>query len=146
MKNILVGVDLNEKTDVLIEKAQNLALKYGAKLWLLHVTSPLPEYVGFDVTPHYSTEGSETIKETQRKRLAKFVDELKKQGLDADAIVMDGVPTATIIDESKELNVDLIICGHHEHSVFYNMLFGSTSASIVRNSEIPVLVYPLKEK
>lgn len=146
MKNILVGVDLNEQTDVLIDKVQNLAKKYGSKLWLLHVTSPLPEYVGFDVTPHYSAEGNETVKETQRKRLAKFVDKLKDQGIDAEPIVMDGVPTSTIIDESKELNVDLIVCGHHEHNVFYNMLFGSTSASIVRNSEIPVLVYPLKDE
>ena len=144
MKNILVGIDLNEKSEILVEKALKIAKDYGAKLWLLHVMSPLPEYVGFEVAPHYSHEGFETVKETQRKRLMKYVDMVKENGLIAEGIVLEGVATSAIIDESKELNVDLIICGHHEHSVLYNMLFGSISASVVRNSEIPVLVYPLK--
>lgn len=144
MENLLVGIDLNEKTDVLIEKAQKLAKENKAKLWVLHVVSPLPEYVGFDVAPHYSLDGFESIKESQRKRLMKFVDEVKKQGVEAEGVLLEGVATSTIIEEAKNLNVDLIICGHHEHSILYNMLFGSISASVVRNSEIPVLVYPLK--
>jgi nucleotide-binding universal stress UspA family protein len=37
MKNILVGVDFDEKTEVLIEKAQEIAKRFNAKLWLLHV-------------------------------------------------------------------------------------------------------------
>ena len=39
MKNILVGVDFDEKTEDLIEKVKVLAKKYGAKLWLLHAQS-----------------------------------------------------------------------------------------------------------
>lgn len=144
MKNILVGIDFNDQTEVLIEKARILAKKYKAKLWLLHVASPLPEYIGFDVVPHYSATEFEAVKVSLRKRLAEFVNQLKEAGIDSEAILLEGVPTSVIIDESKELNVDLIVCGHHDHNILYNMLFGSTSTSVVRNSDIPVLVYPLK--
>ena len=145
MKNILVGIDLNEKTKELIEKAQELAKKENAKLWLLHVNSPLPEYVGIDyIPPSSSSNVVETMKETRRKRLTQYVNELKAQGLEVEGIFLEGPATSQILNESEKLNVDLIICGHHEHSILYNMLFGSVSASVVRNSHIPVLVYPLK--
>ncbi|MFA9392002.1 MAG: universal stress protein [Prolixibacteraceae bacterium] len=144
MKNILLGVDLNEQTDILVQKAQDLARKYGAKLWLLHVIAPLPEYIGFDVSFQFAHSGYDEVRKSQKVRLDQYVEKVKKEGVDAEGIVMEGVATSVIIDESKELEVDLIICGHHEHNILYHMLFGSTSTAVVRNSEIPVLVYPLK--
>lgn len=145
MKNFLVGIDLNEKTDELINKAQNLAREYGAKLWILHVASPITDFIGFDVTITYPAESYETIREGLLKQLQHYVDDTNKQGIEAEGILLEGAATEVIISESKKRRVDLIICGHHEHSVLYHMLFGSTSASVVRNSEIPVMVFPLKQ-
>jgi len=49
-----------------------------------------------------------------------------------------------IIEESKKLNIDLIIAGHHEHGFFYNAFVGSVSAQIIKKSKIPVLIVPLE--
>lgn len=143
MKNILVGIDFDEKTEELIEKAVALAKKYKAKLWLLHAVPPLPEFVGFDATPHYVTEGRAEEMEREQSRLDEYANKLKKEGVDSEGVLIQGTTISVILEESKNLNVDLIICGHHEHNFLYNLIFGSVSAAIVRQSDIPVLVYPL---
>lgn len=53
MKNILVTIDFEEKGQVLIEKAAELAEKFNAKLWLVHVAAPDPDFIGYDVGPQY---------------------------------------------------------------------------------------------
>lgn len=143
MKNILVGIDFDEKTELLLEKAQDLARKYGAKLWLLHAVSPLPEFVGFDATPHYVTEDRPEILTANQHRLDDYANKLKADGIDSEGVLLEGTTISVILEESVKLNVDLIICGHHEHNFLYNLIFGSVSAAIVRQSDIPVLVYPL---
>lgn len=143
MKNILVGIDFDQKTEFLLEKAKDLAKKYSAKLWLLHAVPPLPEFVGFDATPHYATEYRTEEMEIERKRLENYTEIIKHDGVDAESVLLQGATINVILEESKELNVDLIICGHHEHNLLYNLFFGSVSAAIVRNSDIPVLVFPL---
>ena len=143
MKNILVGIDFDEKTDLLIEKASALAQKYGSKLWLLHAYAPVPEFIGFEGTPHYISEGRNYGTEYQEEKLNSYVKGLKDSGIQAEGIVLEGTTIHAILEESKRLNVDLIICGHHEHNFLYNLFFGSVSASVVRQSNIPVLVYPM---
>ncbi len=145
MDTILVGVDFNKKTDELLEKAESLAKKYDAKLWLLHVATPLPEYVGFEVTPNYATADRQEFINAEKKRIADYADKMKKNGVDAEGLLLEGATIDVILDESNKLDVDLIVCGHQEHNFLYNMLFGSVSSSLVRKAKIPVLVYPLSE-
>ena len=143
MKNILIGIDFNEKTGVLIEKAMEVAKRYDAKLWLLHVTSPPPEYVGFDATPHYVRDECDGILEHEKNVLQKEAEEITQKGVKAEGILIEGATIDTIVAEANKLEVDLIICGHQEHNFMYNMLFGSVSSSLVKKSKIPVLVIPL---
>lgn len=143
MKNILVGIDFDDRTGVLINKAVEVANRYGAKLWLLHVTSPPPEYVGFDATPHYVRDEREGILENEQKVLRDHAADITEKGIDAEGILIQGATIDGILMEAAKLNVDLIICGHHEHNFLYNMLFGSVSSSLVRKAKIPVLVFPI---
>jgi nucleotide-binding universal stress UspA family protein len=143
MKNILVGVDFNEKTELLIAKAQELAERYDAKLWLLHAVAPLPDFVGFDVVTNYTNDGMETILENEQKVLEDYVNKMKLKGIDAEGILIQGATIDVIVEESQKQKVDLIVCGHHEHNFLYNIFFGSISLAVIRHSDIPVLVYPL---
>ncbi len=143
MKNILLGIDFDNKTGVLIKKATEVAKRYGAKIWLLHVTSPPPEYVGFDATPHYVRNEREGLLEHEQKVLREHAQDITEQGIQSEGILIQGATIDGILIEADKLDVDLIICGHHEHNFLYNMLFGSVSSSLVRKSKIPVLVFPM---
>jgi nucleotide-binding universal stress UspA family protein len=50
-----------------------------------------------------------------------------------------------IISCSKEFGADLIVIGTHSRSGIDRLLMGSVAEHVVRHSEIPVLVVPLKE-
>lgn len=47
-----------------------------------------------------------------------------------------------IIQESKKLNIDLIITGHHKHNFLYNAFVGSVTRNIIELSKTPILIVP----
>lgn len=143
MKNILVGIDFHEKTDVLIDKAIEVANAFGAKIWLIHITSTEPDYVTYAVGPQYIRDFPDIELKSDHKLLADYVDQIKKKNLDADGMVVTGATAETIIAESQKLGIDLIICGHHEHGALSILFFGSNSYDIINQSSIPVLAVPL---
>lgn len=42
MKNILVGIEFEEQSMQILERAQELAKSFKAKLWLIHIAAPDP--------------------------------------------------------------------------------------------------------
>jgi nucleotide-binding universal stress UspA family protein len=110
----------------------------------MHISAPDPDFVGYDVGPQYirDNRGAEIRKE--HKLLQEYATKLKKKGVNAEGLLIQGATIEMIIDESKKLNIDLIIAGHHEHSFFYKAFVGSVSAEIIKESKIPVLIVPLE--
>lgn len=60
MKNILVTIDFNENENLLLDKAYQMAKAFGAKLWLMHIAAPDPDFVGYDVGPQYIRDARAT--------------------------------------------------------------------------------------
>lgn len=145
MKNILIGIDFDENTETLIQKGIELAEKFNSKLWLLHVAAPDPDFVGYEVGPQYIRDGRADELKDEHKKLFKYAEELNGKGMDTEALLVQGATIEQILDKSKELKIDLIIAGYHEHSFLYNAFFGSTSSELIRKSDIPVLVVPFPE-
>lgn len=144
MKNILLGIDFHDKTDELIRKSVEFAKLINAKLWLLHVAAPDPDFVGFEAGPQFiRDERADRLRE-EHKQLWNYSEDIEKQGVDADGLLIQGGTIETIIEESIKLNIDFIIAGYHEHNFLYDAFFGNTSIQIIKNSKIPVLVFPLE--
>ncbi len=144
MKNILVTIDFVNNEKQLIDKAFQLAEKFKAKLWLLHIASPDPDFIGYDVGPQYIRDSRAEELRKEHKLLQEYTAVLKKKGVDSEGLLVQGATIEMIIEESKKLNVDLIIAGHHERGFFYNAFVGSVSAKIIKKSKIPVLIIPLE--
>ena len=143
MKNILVGIDFHDKTEDLIQHSVDFAKKIRAKLWLLHVASPDPDFVGFEAGPQFIRDERAEKLWDEHKKLWEYTQHIEQQGVDADGLLIQGATIETIIEESIKLDIDLIIAGYHEHNFLYNTLFGNTSVQIIKESKIPVLVIPL---
>ncbi|MBT8306333.1 MAG: universal stress protein [Maribacter sp.] len=144
MKNILVTIDFVNNEKQLIDKAFQLAEKFKAKLWLLHIASPDPDFIGYDVGPQYIRDSRAEELRKEHKLLQEYTAVLKEKGVDSEGLLVQGATIEMIIEESKKLNVDLIIAGHHERGFFYNAFVGSVSAKIIKKSKIPVLIIPLE--
>ena len=130
--------------EVLIDKAFELAESFDSKLWLMHIASPDPDFVGYGVGPQYIRDTRAAKLRKEHKLLQEYTFTLKKKGVDSEGLLVQGATIEMIIEESKKLNVDLIIAGHHKHGFFYNSFVGSVSAQIIKKSKIPVLIVPLE--
>ena len=53
----LVGLDLSESTDKIVQKVEEIAKALSAKVWLLHVADPDPDFVGWDAGPQSGGDG-----------------------------------------------------------------------------------------
>jgi len=143
MKNILVTIDFEDKIELLINKAYQLAEKFNSKIWLMHVAAPDPHFVGYEVGPQYIRDSRANELRKEHRLLQAYNNILKEKGCDTEGLLIQGPTIEMIIFESKKLNIDLIIAGHHEHGFFYNAFVGSTSTEIIKKSKIPVLIVPL---
>lgn len=143
MKNILVTIDFNKNEALLIDKAFELAKSFNSKLWLMHIAAPDPDFVGYDVGPQYIRDSRAAELRKEHQMLQEYTKNLKKKGVDSEGLLIQGATIEMILEESKKLNIDLIIAGHHEHGFFYNAFIGSVSAEIIKKSKTPVLIVPL---
>jgi len=50
-----------------------------------------------------------------------------------------------IPDPEEFPQADMIVVGSHGHGAVYDVLIGSYSAGIIRGSELPVVVVPVRE-
>lgn len=142
MKNLLVTVGFDKKNFLLINKAVELAQKFSSKVWILHIAAPDPDFVGYEVGPQYirDTRAEELRKE--HRMIQEFTDEIKKNDIETEGLLIQGATTEMILNECDHLNIDLLIIGRHKQS-FLQQVFGDVVSSVIDKSKIPVLLVPL---
>jgi len=143
MKNILVTIDFDVNTSILLDCATNLAIAFNAKIWLMHIAPPNSNFVGYELGPQYIKVFKTNELKDEHIFLHATSKEIKLKGIDVEEILIQGPTIEMIIKESQKLEVDMIIAGHHTHGFLYNAFVGSVSTDIIKESKIPVLIIPL---
>lgn len=142
MKNILVALELRADTARVLRQATELAVACHAKLWLLHVADPDPDFVGYEAGPQYIRDiRAEALKE-ERAKLHQIISDLTLQKVEAQPIMVMGSTAETILAEAERLNVDLIVMGTHGRRGLAKAFLGSTSDDVLRANRFSVLVVP----
>ena len=143
MKNILVSLDFEEKDQKILDQAALIASKFGSKLWLIHISAPHPEFVGYEVGPQYIRDFRAEELRQEHRMIQDYAKVLDKKNIKADGMLIQGPTVEMILEEAHKLDVDLIVMGSHRHGFLYNMFFADTCAEVIRKSDIPLLVVPL---
>lgn len=142
MKNILAAIDFSVVTPSVLELATELAQRFGAKLWLIHVAAPDPDFVGFKTGPQYIRDHrAEQLKQEHSEAQA-FAEEAKTKGVDATALLVQGPTSETLAAEIERLQADMVVVGSHGRGALYRALVGSVSEQLLRECQVPVLVVP----
>ena len=138
ISRILVAVDLERNTDIVIGAALRLADKFSARLTLIHVAEALPAF-----TPAPGSFSAVTDGSIARYRTV-ALDKLKEivAGFDPKVefrtIVSEGHPVDLILDAVDGKAHDLIVMGTHGRRGVKHLLLGSKAARVVRESPVPV--------
>jgi nucleotide-binding universal stress UspA family protein len=143
--NILVAVDLSPGSEKVVDTAGRLAKLMAAKVYVVHIAEPEPDFVGYDAGPEVvRTQVAEELHREHREVQA-LARHLREQDIDATALLIRGPTVDTALKEAASLEAGLIVVGSHGHGAVYDVLVGSYSAGIIRRSELPVLVVPVRE-
>jgi nucleotide-binding universal stress UspA family protein len=145
MKNILIPIDFKGNSELLLNKAFDIAEKFDSKVWLIHVAAPDPDYIGYEAGPQNLRDFRADELREEHKRIQTFARGLVQKGVTTEALLIQGTTVNTILEKTKKLDIDLIIIGHQIHSFFYKALFGSVSERLVKKTKIPILLVPLDE-
>jgi nucleotide-binding universal stress UspA family protein len=142
MKIILAALDFSAVGTAVIEQAARLAEGFGAKLWLVHVAAPDPDFVGYDAgPPNVRDQVAHELRDAHR-RVQDAANGLRARGLDAAALQVQGPTADTIVSEAERLGADVIILGSHGHGALHRALLGSVSEGVLRSAACPVLIVP----
>ena len=142
---ILVAIDLSPASARVIQVAERIAGPMSAEVWVLHVAEADPSFVGYDAGPDVVRDQVAREFREEHRGVQEHADTLRQAGLKATALLIQGPIVETTLTEAKRLNADLLIVGSHGFGALYDLVVGSSSRGILKNTEIPVLVVPVKK-
>lgn len=77
-----------------------------------------------------------------KEYISRLTREAKKDGLDAQSVILEGYPPDAIIDYANKNAVDLIVMSSHGRSGVARFALGSVTDKVVRTVAVPVMVIP----
>jgi nucleotide-binding universal stress UspA family protein len=135
MKRIIVGYDESPSAIRALDRAAELAEKFGAELI---VTSVTPVIIGGPRTagPIDRTDDLERHAEELEHARA----HLEQRGIHAEYAQGVGEPYDVILELAEQRNADLIVVGTREPRTLDRLLHGSVSQTVSRKARCDVLI------
>ncbi|MFZ2170228.1 MAG: universal stress protein [Methylococcaceae bacterium] len=144
-KHILLAVDFYEHCEAVANRAKDLAIKYQAKLSIIHVVDSLPitdAGYGYGADMPFNMDITKELMAGAKKRLVKLAEKL---AVTEDRLWLEmGSPKTEIVRIAEENKVDLIVIGSHgRHGLA--LLLGSTANGVLHHATCDVLAVRLQD-
>lgn len=141
LEQILVPTDFSEHSNHALRYAAGLARQFGAKLLLLHVVSSeaLDSISKAHVPPYSVDKVYEDLTLEIREQYGKQVAPEVRRVVEAETLVLPGVPFLEIIRAARVKGADLIVMATHGRAGLSHALIGSVTEKVVRKAPCPVL-------
>jgi nucleotide-binding universal stress UspA family protein len=135
-RRILCPVDFSDASLRALEYALTLSEEMSAELTVLHVQDAAPDRLPAAVSSAYTADQLDA----DRRRIDRLIPDEVKRYCTVDALVRQGPVHRQIVAAAVERRADLITMGYHGHGELDAMMFGSNTASVVREATCPVLI------
>ncbi|MBU4372615.1 MAG: universal stress protein [Proteobacteria bacterium] len=147
-RKILVPTDFSEDSDLAFRMALSIAVKYQARIFLLHVISNTVQQSLSDYCLDQSIVArvlNESIVFSNEK-LQEVIDKNQQSG-DIKVIpdVRKGQPYEEILKEASERKVDLIVIASHGKTGLQKYFIGSVTERVMKEAKCPVLLVRSQE-
>lgn len=152
IKRILYATDLTKNSLYAFFYATDMAKKYDAPIVMLHAVEPPLLYFtpgSLETAERAKGEEQEIDLEEMKERLQDFCERMEVHlGYSCGDLVLDilvpvGYPVEEILKAADEKACDAIVLGTHGKGFLKQTLLGSTAASVLKRSRIPVFAIPL---
>jgi nucleotide-binding universal stress UspA family protein len=149
-KKILVAYDGSDQSKRAIDYAAEMAHTNKGTLTILTVvpkeTLPVLADEGFGTVPVTATQEwadyQDKMKESYTRSQVEAAKGVKAKypKLKVDSILLEGRPSATIVEQAEKTQADLIVMGSRGIGGISGWILGSTSRRVVESCTKPVLV------
>lgn len=143
IKNILLPTDLSPISLSASEYAVELAIKYDAKIHLLHVLEKTPPILAIRSLDLSQEKILKSFEEEGRKLLETAAKKIKKgrtEDFELELALKKGIDYEQIVKYSKDQKIDLIVIATHGRTGLLHTLLGSVAEKVIRYAKCPVLV------
>ncbi len=159
IQTILYATDLSDNSRLAFNYAASLAMRYEAKLLILHVFEPvhpnthvlLSSSMGESEWVHLQAGYEKGLADNLGLTIGRFCSNLQTSmeavHLDSEGLMIRrGTPVEEILTTAREARADLIVMGTHGYGMVKDALMGGTARRLVRRSDIPVMVVRNSDK
>jgi len=140
-RHLLLAVDFSKDTPLLLQRAADVAQRYGAQLSLVHVVEPVIIDPSYDVFPAVPLDIEQDLVGKASAQLRALGGEYRIEAEHCHVVV--GSTKSEILRLAESYGVDLIVVGSHgRHGVA--LLLGSTANAVLHGAACDVLAVRIK--
>lgn len=132
---ILVPVENSSYDERILDHVRQLARYCGASIVLIHVADG---WAARNIQ-HLNLRESEEMR-ADREYIERLAERLSTEGLDAEAVLATGDPSAEIAEAAEREHCDLIAMSTHGHRFIADLIYGSVASAVRHMTNIPVLL------
>ncbi len=155
MKKVLIALDYDPTSQKVAEIGYATAKEMNAEVILLHVITDPEHYTsseysaimgmqGYMDTSQIQADSSEGLYKASQHFLNKIKLHLNDEAI--HMMVREGDVAETILEAAKDRFVDIIAIGSHSQKWLENVLLGSITEKVIRNTHVPLLIVPIKSE
>jgi nucleotide-binding universal stress UspA family protein len=140
LKKILVPLDGSEMAASVLPQVIDLAKAFNAQVTLMHVCySPVGAEIG-ESSPEVIRQAAAIEKKACEAFLGKTANDMKAQGVEIEALCVEGVPAREIIAYADKNGMDLIAMATHGRGEVA-WVMGSVAERVITHATVPVLLH-----
>ena len=134
-QRILVPVENSSYDERILDHVRQLAQYCGASVVLIHVADG---WAARNIK-HLNLRESEEMR-GDREYIERLAAQLSTQGLNAEALLASGDPSAEIAAAADREGCDLIAMSTHGHRLIGDIIHGSVANAVRHTTSVPVLL------
>ncbi len=154
-KKVLIALDYDNHAHIIAEMGYSVAKAMGAEVVLLHVLVDATYYSAYEYSPMMGLGGyggasfSTIVEEKGLEQAAfNFLENVRNHLGDQEITlkVGEGDFADIIVNRADNYNSDLIVLGSHKKGWFEKMLAGDITEKVLHQTQVPLLIVPIKEQ
>lgn len=153
-KKVLIALDYDPTAKKVAESGFSMASSMNAEVILLHIISDPVYYASTAYSPIMGLSSEMTtfpaqlnniegLKEVSLDFLEKFKHHLGDENI--KTLVEEGDFASTILKTAKSIHADIIVMGSHSKKWLENIVLGSVTSDVLRETMVPLFVIPTKK-
>ena len=141
IKRILWATDFSKESTLCLPYIKYFTDTLNSRNWSLYVLPKFSDWV-YESSLFANEDLLKEVEKAKKKAQTKINTYSKKHGIAFKSVIVEGVASEEILNLATKNDIQMIFAGRRGISELEQLLIGSTTSRLIRNSGVPVFVVP----